>query len=354
MAKDLFIAFTGPKVEQAAAVYEISPGFECWDLSKFKMDEFLTVAQERIPPMNDNVLGNYRREPDANTPFGIDFEDYSHCSWGLFLPDLVQDSLGYGYSEILFVLNLYSPRFLSPIFYLSDFGIQRLERPAHLLLYYHDQGQSQLFKRVQFVDFYKLLISEAGYGSWQSDRMARWDLEDMRVFVACLLFSGLRSTEHRKDVFTWQRESADMSTILEALFTAGTGDNTEVGYKLRKRIAAMMARQFPHIEKEIKELYKQRSSFVHGAFFLQIRKKIEITDGYAKFPSPPFHMLYQQKECIRFALAAYIYLNKVRKAGTPEFMGCNSVLETLERAVIDLQIRTAVNMYTDRLFNLMK
>lgn len=76
MTKDLFIAFTGPKIEQATAVHEISPGFECWDLAKFKMEEFLSAAQQRIPPMNDNVLRNYRHEPVTNTPFGINFEDF--------------------------------------------------------------------------------------------------------------------------------------------------------------------------------------------------------------------------------------------------------------------------------------
>jgi hypothetical protein len=354
MGKDIFIAFTGPKIEQVTAIHEISPGYECWNLAKFKLEEFLSTAQQRILPMNENVLRNYRREPGANTPYGIDFEDYAKCAWGLFLPDQVQDSLLNGYSEIMFLLNLYSPRFLNPVFYLSDFGVNRLDYREHHLVYYNDQAQSQRFKREAFVEFYRLLISESGYGSWQADRMARWGSEDMRVFVACLLFKGLRSSEHRKDVFTWQRESADMATILEALFTAGTGDNTEVSYKLRKRVAAMMAHQFPNIEEEVKELYKQRSAFVHGAFFVQIRKKIEIRDGHARLPSPPFSFLYEQKERIRFALAAYIHLNKIRKMGAPEFIGCDSVLEILERAVIDLPIRAAVNTRTEQLLKLIR
>lgn len=239
----------------------------------------------------------------------------------LLLPDLVEDSLGNGYSEILFLLNLYSPRFLRPVFYLSDSGIQRSDYPEHHLLFFHDQAQSHRFKRVEFVEFYKTFISESGYGSWRADRMARWGSEDMRVFVACLLFSGLQSREHTKDVFTWQRESADMATILEALFTAGTGDNAEVSYKLRKRIAAMMTVRFPDIEEKIRDLYKQRSAFVHGAFFLQIRKEIEIQNGHAKLPMPPFSFLYEQKELIRFVLTSYIYLNKIRRDGAPEFVG---------------------------------
>lgn len=101
MAKDIFIAFTGPKIDQTDAQYEIIPGYECWNLAKFKLGEFLDAIQQRIQPMNENVLRNYRREPGENTPFGIDFEDYAKCSWGLLLPDLVPDTLGYGYSEIL-------------------------------------------------------------------------------------------------------------------------------------------------------------------------------------------------------------------------------------------------------------
>lgn len=55
--------------------------------------------------------------------------------------------------------------------------------------------------------------------------MAGWDREDMRIFLACLLFNELRDSEHSKYAFTWQGESADIATILEALFTAGGGDH---------------------------------------------------------------------------------------------------------------------------------
>jgi len=32
-----------------------------------------------------------------------------------------------------------------------------------------------------------------------------------------------------------------------------------------------------------------------GSFLVQIKKDIEIKDGLAKLPSPPFHFLYGQK-----------------------------------------------------------
>jgi hypothetical protein len=77
--------------------------------------------------------------------------------------------------------------------------------------------------------------------------MAGWDREDMRLFAACLRFNGLRESEHSKRAFTWQRESADLATILVALFTAGSGENTEIGCKLRKRVAVLLSFQFPTI-----------------------------------------------------------------------------------------------------------
>lgn len=103
----------------------------------------------------------------------------------------------------------------------------------------------------------------------------------------------------------------------------------------------------------VKDLYKERSAFVHGSFFIQIRKEMEIKDGLAKLPSPPFHFLYCQKERIRIARVAYIHLNKIRKGGAAEFTGCASVLDILEHAVIDLETRAAVRAYTELVLRLM-
>jgi hypothetical protein len=144
-----------------------------------------------------------------------------------------------------------------------------------------------------------------------------------------------------------------MATILEALFTAGSGDNTEVGYKLRKRVAVLLSFLFPSIEKEIRDLYKERSSFVHGAFFLRLREEIEIEGGLAKLPSPPFAFLYGYKERIRFALVGYMVLNKARKRGSEEFKGCASVLDILERAIIDIDMRAAVRVHAEGVLRLM-
>jgi hypothetical protein len=183
--------------------------------------------------------------------------------------------------------------------------------------------------------------------------MACWTREEWRLFVACSLFTELKNYENSKYPITWQRESADMATILEALFTAGTGDNTEVGHKLRKRLAALMAFRFADIEQDIKGLYKQRSEFVHGSFFLHAKKSIEIQDGFARLPSPPFQALYAHKERIRHALAAYLYLSKTYTSQKNGFMGCKNVIEILEKSIIDLDLRATVRRHAETIFDLM-
>ncbi len=352
--KNIFIAFTGPEMVQESSTHQIAPGYECWNLAKFQLEDFVSAIQGRIPPVNANVLKNYKREPgDVTEPFGISDEHYKKSSWGLLLPDRVPGAFGNGYAEILFLLNLHSPHFLYPVFHVSDFGIFRPDHRKDYRLYFHDQNQANRFKRKEFVEFYEMLISESVYASWQADRMARWNEEDWRLFVACLLFNELKTYEDSKYAFTWQRESADMATILEALFTAGSGDKTEVGYKLRKRVATLIAFRFVDIEQEIKKLYDQRSAFVHGSFFLQAKKDIEIQDGLARLPSPPFEFLYRQKEYIRHALAAYLYLNKIFRSHRDDFAGCKNVLHILENSIIGLDLRTKVRKHAEAILDLM-
>ena len=352
--KSIFIAFTGPKIEQTDAVYKMADGYECWNLAKFDLDVFVSAIQGPIPPVNENVLKNYKREPgEPDDSYGITNEQYQKtCSWGLLLPADVPGALVNGYAEILFLLNLYSPHFLHPVFYGSDLGISRASQPKNALLYFAQQNQAPIFKQAKFVRFYEALLSESVYASWQADRMAHWNKEDWRLFVACLLFSELKAYENSKYVFTWQRESADMATILEALFTAGGNEQTEVGYKLRKRIAALIQFRFADIEQEIKELYKQRSAFVHGSFFLQARKDIKIEDGLARLPSPPFEFLNRQKEHIRYALIAYLYLSKIHKSNKEEFEGCKNVMQILEQSIIDLRLRNRVRLHVEHILSL--
>jgi hypothetical protein len=352
-SKSIFIAFTGPDYGHPENVTEISPGYECWNLKKFTVDSFLSALKERIPPLNDNVL-RYYRAPDreANPDFGIRQSDYEHCAWGLLLPRPTVESFG-GYGETLLLLNLYSPHFMRPIFYATDFGIMRPQQPKDRRLFFHDQNQARRFSTKTFAEFHKALVSESVYSVWQADRVAHWRDEDWRLFVACQLFSEQNQYENSKQTFGWQRESADLATIMEALFTAGDDDNSEVGYKLRKRSAVLLSTHTPEIEKDIKDLYKQQSAFVHGSFFRHISKETKVSQGMAELPHPPFDFLYRQKEHVRRALVSYLHLNKMYRADPDSFPGCKNVLHILEQAIIDTKLRSTVSDYTSKILSLL-
>ena len=345
--KTMFFAFTGQPVEQEEKFIEIQDGYEFWNLKKFKLVEFIDALKSKIPPVNNNVLHNYKIEDSTPASFGITEKQYEQCSWGLLIPDTLDEG-GFSDAETMFLLNLYSPNFLYPVFHANDMGITKQKHNKDLTIYFHNQNHS-IFNKSDFVTFYKLLFDQSKYGSWHLDRIQSWDKEDWRLFVVALLYFGLADYENVKSPFGWQRESADMATIMEALFTAGDTQNGEVAYRLRKRIAVLLAWQFPQIEKDIKKLYKERSSFVHGSFFQQIAKKSP--NAYGNLPTPNFDLLYKQKEYVRFAFVAYLNLARVIKS--EGINGITSVISGLEQAIIDITLREQIINETKKLFALM-
>lgn len=166
-----------------------------------------------------------------------------------------------------------------------------------------------------------------------------------------MLYSGLKDYDNSKDFFGWQRESADMAAILESLFTAGDTHNEEVGYRLRKRVAVLLSPRFPSIEDDIKELYKQRSAFVHGSFFAQIAK--ESKKAFHKLPIPDISLLYKQKEYVRWALVGYLHLAQCIKLESTDFGDAGKVIEVLERAIIDIELRRKLTIEAERIFSWM-
>ena len=345
--KIMFFAFTGKPAEQAQNIFEIQDGYEFWNLKKFTIDGFVGALKAKIPPVNNNVLCNYKVDDGTREPFGITEKQYEKCSWGLLIPDTLEEG-GFSHAETMFLLNLYSPNFLYPVFHANDMGIMRQKHDKDSMIYFHTQNHS-IFNNKNFVAFYKALFEKSKYGSWHLDRIQQWDKEDWRLFVAAFLYSGLKDYENAKSSFGWQRESAEMATILEALFTAGDAHNEEVMYRLRKRVAVLLAWKFPDIEKDIKELYGARSAFVHGSFFEQISK--ESPGAYNNLPTPNFDLLYKHKEYVRLALIAYMNLAKIIQSEGIDNVG--SVMDALERAIIDIELREKLIAETKKLFALM-
>ena len=64
--KTIFLAFRGKSIEQDEKILEIQDGYECWDLKKFTLDQFIEEIKIKIPPVNSIVLRNYRSEESSH------------------------------------------------------------------------------------------------------------------------------------------------------------------------------------------------------------------------------------------------------------------------------------------------
>lgn len=357
--KKIFIAFTGPKIDQRNKFCKIADNYECWNLNKLRFEQFINYIKKEIPPVNKNVLRNYKIKEISKTTinFGITEKQYEKCSWGLLLPDNVLGTSINGYDEIIFLINLYSPHFLYPVFYIAGLGIKRLQYEKDFYIYYQQQNRSKIFKTKKFVKFFEKLLPQSVYGIWQADRCKKWEEEDWQLFIACLLFSDLKKYENEKDPFTWRREFVDMTTIIETLFTT-ENEKQEITYRIKKRIAVLAGFAFENIEEDIRKLYGQRSSFVHGSFFKEIYKEIKNKeaknkDNIAELPLPDFELSYKHKERVRFLLVFYLNLAKILKTNKKYFGDYKNVIEPLEESIINVNLRKKVESCTEEIFALM-
>ena len=342
--KYIFIGFYGwpePPMNQDEKIYTIDEHFECWNLRKFSANEFIDAIKTKIPPFNENVLRNYLN--DGSDRSGISDEQYQTCLWGILVPD-PEDNYSSGYGEVLALLNLFSTKYMHPAFYVTRMGIDKVSEFKNFDVQPNDHQGYDCFKTSDFVSFYKIMISEMKYFIWQRDNALAWSREDWRLYMASIFYSGLEEHERSKSFYTWQRESADMSTLLETLFTAGDVQNEEIGYRLRKRIAVLIQWKFPEIEKDIKVLYNDRSEFVHGSYYKKIISGMSknLNDN-AMPPLPDFDKLYKTKEQIRFIFIAYLYLHKIKVSQLEtSFSDHENVQDILEKAIVDTELRLRI------------
>jgi hypothetical protein len=166
-----------------------------------------------------------------------------------------------------------------------------------------------------------------------------------------MLFSRLQDYDGGKSAFGWQRESADMGTILESLLTAGDRREKKIEGKLKRRIAALLSHRFRSIENEIKELYEKRSSFVHGRFFAEVAD--DIARDPDDLPSPDFELLHRHRERVRWAIVAYLHLAQVLKSNPKAYPGMKSVIDVLKKASGDSQVRKRVIRDVDEVLALL-
>lgn len=353
----IFFAFTGPAIQQDEKFFIIGEKFECWNLKKINFEDFLENIKIKIPPRGPNMLKHYSKNGTTGH-YGIDESKFAEASWGLLLPEDIDTGSIDNYYEILFLLNLYSKNFLYPIFYVTDFGISRIENVSNTPNYcippmacWHYQNKASIFKQKNFIDFYEMMKKESVYGAWNAHTSAGWEKEDWRLFVACLLFKEQKKYNKGRDIFTWQKEAAEIATIFEALLTAD-GNPTEVSYRLKKRSSVMLSHRISTIEQEIKKLYDLRSNFVHGSFFQKIYNDIQVKDKIAMIPLGEFEFLEKQKESARLLIVTYLNLHNLLSQGYFG-EGQKTVINLIEDAIINIELREKIQDENSKILNLL-
>lgn len=336
----VFIAFGGTETPAQAEIrFILRSGYECWKLEEIPFDDFLQKLKTEIPPRNTNVSED-RYITDMFVKTDIK-SIYDKARWGLLLPT-PESEFDHHEEETIHLLNLYSPSFLYPFLVATDFGIRDwtyYQRDRFHLEY--DQNQSHLFRDPKFVQFHDLLFEAMDIFQWVLDRVQNWGSEEFRVMMGNILFDDLKKYHNSKRPFFGGREYVDQCVILETLLSRKE-ERTEITYRLKKRIAVALSTIFPDIEKDIKDLYAKRSDYIHGTTFEIIK-----TSGENFNDLIDFEFAQKCTNYLRVLLAVYSHLHQNRAS-----LGGDTVVDLLERAIIDLPLRSNIEKKANEILSL--
>ena len=323
----IFLGFAGKGIEQAEKRLRIKDSFECWNLKKMGFIEFVVEIKKEIKPVNKNVTDDSYVKGflrNKNTKAEIPMI-YDRCSWGLLLPH--KENRDYVQEERLeFLLNLYSPEFLYPLFVVSDLGIE--DKTFHLPRFWldqdHTQNQSKIFSTEQFVDFYKKLLPQSRLFASDTKDIDRWSSEMALIGMACHLFNDLKKY-HTKTPVTYHSEYLDICVILETMLLM---EYEEKKKNIAWRSLMLLSSTFPDARGLFSKIYDERSKFVHGKTFKAMKKySLERQHSGATIAYNKMHFDLSEKatKYLRYLLAAYVYLHKVKKGDTFQSIAKNIV-----------------------------
>jgi hypothetical protein len=344
--KYIFIGFYGAgKISQSKKITIFKNGLQCWDLRKMPLEEFVFEIKKIILPVNKNIKDEYYISSD-DTSLGITQIQFNRCSYGILVPVLFdEDQYMYGvHKKLISLLNLFQSKFIkNSAFFVSDMGITALTPQDEVRYLGIGLDARDGFKNNNFYKFYTVMAPMMKYFVWSRDEVVKWSDEDWRIYMACTFYYDLGRYQSSKSTYMWQRESADMATLLELLITAGN-KSEEIGYRLRKRISVLVSNIFPNIEKDIADLYSDRSLFIHGSFYKNIAKGMKKNKDDDAFPPlPDFAMLHNIKEKVRLIFVIYLYLDYTIRFSKPtEFIKFNNVQDLLEVSIIDIRLRNQI------------
>lgn len=346
----IFLAFPGYQVTLKQKIKKIDD-FEFWNLEKITDDEFISLIQKKIRPINKNVKKNY-----FSTNSEQDFrESYKNSTWGILLPNYTKNYLD-GRYESLFAINLFSDLNLPVMFYVQRMGVtvEKRNMLIHQKAQFHSEDKKFLNKK--FTKFYNLIFPSLIGIRWQAYEVARWSREDWRMHVSCLLFNELKKYQRSKQVMTWQSECADIVSFYEALLSTKPNDNGK--YKICQRIEVLLGRyykkDFSKIKSGLSSLFDYRNDFVHGSFFDRLKKATKTypdNSNMAQLPMVDFNFLETQSKTAKQTLIVFLYLKQVFK--NRKLLSNSQIIpEMIHAGIMDVKTRNKIQDLADEILKL--
>jgi len=346
--RKIFLSFPGYQVKIRGKRKKLGD-FEFWNLEKIGEVKFLELIKKEIKPLNKNVVKNYFSTSNED----LYKQSYAESTWGMLLPDYSNENWGSRY-ESLFIVNLFSDISLPVMFHVSRLGVtvEKTKLGIHEKSKFHSEDKK--FSNKKFTEFYKLLTPEIMGINWRADEVLKWDREQWRLSIACLLFSELEQYQRSKKVMTWQKECAEIVTLYETLLSRRKNDNGR--HKIVQRVEILLAehykKDFPKIRKNLKTLFDYRNEFVHGGFFDRLKKatKPYPSDTLAQLPNVDFQFLEEQTEVLRKTLILFIFLRKKFKK-SKKYAGL-SVPAIINMGIMDIATRKKIREYSKQILEL--
>lgn len=343
----IFLAFPGYQVTIDKKIKKIG-NFEFWNLEKINEDEFISLIQKKIKPLNKNFKRNYfhgRSEQDYR-------ESYRSSSWGMLLPNYVENHLD-GRFESLFTVNLFSQYSLPVMFYVSSIGVS-VEKDKILLAekaQFHSEDKKFINKK--FINFYNKLFPTLIGCRWEAGEVLKWSREDWRLYISRLLFERLAKYQKSKQIMTWQSECAEIVSFYEAILPRYPKDNGS--YRIIQKIEILLGKSlkhnFPLVKNGLKELFASRNEFVHGSFFDRLKKNTKVypDNNLAQLPSVDFNFLQAQADLAKKVFIVFLYLKKLKQRKSLR----NTIPEIIHSGIMDIDIRKKIQNHSEEILKLL-
>ncbi|MDD2807373.1 MAG: hypothetical protein PHW95_02555 [Patescibacteria group bacterium] len=345
----MFLAFADCSSSNKNVIKKIG-NIEFFNLAKINQNDFLRLMNSKFKFPNKKLIKNFPNSPDYKL-----FTDLYKCSaWGMMVPHNHRESFGSIYIPRM-ITHLYTAKPLICTFSVTVAGPWIMTRKLAIdqRAQFHSEDKSLMSKR--FLKFYKEIYPVIQGTNWNADEVTQWDNERWRVHLALVFFDQLFEYYNKKPVTTWPKECSEIVTLIETIFSVHKSDygQTLMMQRVEVLLGDFYGKAFKDVKQDLKDLFDYRNKFIHGKYFLTLKKKVTTypdNSNMAQLPSVDMRLLFSLELIVRDLMVAYLYLLKYfhHKSNRGNIMLSRVILE----AVMDIQLREKIQFRVNRILRL--